>query len=210
MARLRKAARVLKKPQMLAAASEVILRADGPYLTFDPAIIFGREAPLEIEIGAGRGDFLIARALDYPERNFLGVELANVVAQLMAARAGRAGLTNLRVARMDARTLVNLMLPDASVSAFHIYFPDPWPKDRHAKHRLFTPYFAASLGRTLVRGATLFVATDVRSYADAIFLMLRGAGFRTLDLAVPGASATSFARKFIAEGRPIYSSAFTR
>jgi tRNA (guanine-N7-)-methyltransferase len=111
---------------------------------------------------------------------------------------------------MDARTLVNLMLPDASIAAFHIYFPDPWPKERHVKHRLFTPTLAASLFRTVEPGALAYVATDVRSYAGEIFPMLEAAGFiRALESA-PGATRTGFARKYVAAGKPVFSGSFRR
>src|SRR5579863_4931818 len=160
MARMRKAAR-LWRDEARAAAAPIIAAGRADYFTVEPRELFGREAPLEIEIGAGRGDFILERAAKAPERNFLAVELAATIAQLMAVRAGRSGLNNLKVARMDARTLVNLMLPEASVDAFHIYFPDPWPKERQLKHRLFSEGFAASLKRRLRPHAPLFVATDV-------------------------------------------------
>jgi tRNA (guanine-N7-)-methyltransferase len=183
---------------------------DGPYFMIEPQSLFGRQARLEIEIGAGRGDFIIERAAAAPERDFLAVELAGAVAQLMAARAGRRRLANLRVARMDARALINLMLPEHCIAAYHVYFPDPWPKERHVKHRLFTPYFAASLARTLADGAPLFVASDVADYASAIFAMVEAVGLARVDMPVPGASETGFARKFIAAGRPVYARAFAR
>jgi tRNA (guanine-N7-)-methyltransferase len=109
---------------------------------------------------------------------------------------------------MDARTLVNLMLPDASVDAFHIYFPDPWPKERHIKHRLFTKWFAASLKRKLRPHAPLFVATDVVEYAQTIFAILAECGFVRTELAVPGAETTGFAQRFRAAGKPIHAGAF--
>jgi tRNA (guanine-N7-)-methyltransferase len=126
----------------------------------------------------------------------------------MAVRAGRRSLTNLRVLRMDARPLINLMLAPRCLSACHIYFPDPWPKERHVKHRLFTPALVRGLTRVLRPDAPLYIATDVREYAAAIFPMVEGAGFVRSDSAVPGASATGFARKFIAAGRPVYAGAF--
>ncbi|MGH7933527.1 MAG: tRNA (guanine(46)-N(7))-methyltransferase TrmB [Candidatus Binataceae bacterium] len=210
MARMRKAGRLWRKNDARAAAERVMVAGEGPLFTVDPSTLFECEAPLEVELGAGRGDFIIARAAAMPERNFIAVELAASVARMMAVRGGRAGLTNLRVLRMDARTLVNLMLPEASVSACHIYFPDPWPKERQAKHRLFTSHFVASLGRTLKADAPLYVATDVCVYAAQIFAMLEGGGFRRepTATAVAGATQTGFARKFIAEGRPVYAGTF--
>lgn len=210
MARLRKASRGWRDDDARSAAARVMVPCDGIYFTIEPHRLFRRAAPLEIEIGAGRGDFIIERAAAAPERDFLAVELAGAVAQLMAVRADRRGLANLRVAHMDARPLANLMLPDRSAAAYHIYFPDPWPKERHLKHRLFTPVFATNLARTLADGAPLFIATDVAEYADAIFAMVEAAGFARVGISVPGASETGFARKFIAAGKPVYSGAFVR
>lgn len=210
MARLRKAGRVLRDPNAHLIAARVMVTGNSRYFTIEPESLFGREALLEVELGAGRGDFIIERAAQFPERNFLAVERAGVVAELMAMRAGRRELQNLRVLRIDARPLVNLLLADRSVCAYHIYFPDPWPKERHAKHRLFTPHFVASLKRTLAVGAALFVATDVRGYADLIFAMLEAAGMRREAATVPSVSATGFGRKFVAAGRPVYTGAFVR
>jgi tRNA (guanine-N7-)-methyltransferase len=207
MARMRKVARLWREDAR-AAAAPIMAAGRTDYFTIEPHELFGRDAPLELEIGAGRGDFIVERAAATPERNFIAVELAATVAHLMAVRAGRRGLTNLRVIRMDARPLVHLMLATGSVSACHIYFPDPWPKDRQAKHRLFTPDFARGLVRVLAPDTPLYVATDVEDYARVIFPTLEAAGFSRTAAAVPGASETGFARKFIEEGRPIYAAAF--
>jgi len=205
---MRNAARLWRDGEAFAAAARVLVPCAGPYFTVDPQALFGRDAPLELELGAGRGDFISDRAAAMPDRDFLAIELAASVAQLMAVRAGRRGLTNLRVLRMDARPLVNLMLAPHSLSACHIYFPDPWPKERHVKHRLFTSHLVQGLIRVLRRDAPLYVATDVRDYAAAIFPMIEAAGFARSDTPVPGATATGFARKFIAKGLPVYSGAF--
>src|SRR5258708_7364327 len=103
MSRMRNAARLFRNDEALAAAGRVIVACAGPYFTVDPRALFDRDAPLELEIGAGRGDFIIDRAAMMPASDFLAIELAASVAQLMAVRAGRRGLTNLRVVRMDAR-----------------------------------------------------------------------------------------------------------
>jgi tRNA (guanine-N7-)-methyltransferase len=208
MARLRKAGRILRNPDAVAAAARAMVKCEKDYFAIEPRVLFTRQAPIELELGAGRGDFIIERARLMPQRNFLAVELAGVVVQLLATRAGRAGIENLRVARVDARTMVNLLLGDQSVAACHIYFPDPWPKEAQAKHRLFTPRLVTNLGRILEPGAPLYIATDVADYADIIFAMLDAGGFRRIDAEVPGASKSGFAHKFIAQGRPIYAGAF--
>lgn len=183
---------------------------DGPVFTIDPPVIFGRRAPLEIEIGAGKGEFVIEHARARPDRDFLAVELSATIVKVLAVRCGQLEPANLRVARMDARTLVNLMLLDASVAAYHVYFPDPWPKERHLKHRLFTPAFASGMLRTLEAGGSAYIATDVRERASEIFPLMESAGFVRAAEIVPGARETGFARKYIAVGKPVYSAAFRK
>jgi tRNA (guanine-N7-)-methyltransferase len=210
MARMRKAGRWWSREDARSAAERVLFDGDGTFFHVCPAELFRCRAPLEIELGAGRGDFIIERAAAMPERNFLAVELAASVARLMAVRVGRRGLDNLRVLRMDARTLVNLMLPDGSVAVCHIYFPDPWPKERHAKHRLFTPRFAAGLRRVLAPGGELYVVTDVEEYAQQIFTIVEAAGFSRGSETAAQAAATGFGRKFVLQGRSIFGAAFKR
>ena len=209
MARLRKAGRLWCTAAREAAAC-VMVDCKASYFTVDPISLFRRAAPLEIELGAGRGDFIIARASAMPQRNFLAIELAAAVAWFATVRAEPVRLDNLRVLRMDARPLVNLFLADASVAAYHIYFPDPWPKARHSKHRLFTKCFAANLVRTLTLEGSLHVATDVREYAEMIFSMVEAEGLRRTSLEVPGFGQTAFGRKVVAEGRPVYSASFIK
>jgi len=206
MGRFRKTAKLWR----VADSSDArrLLVACESYFSIEPNSLFGRAAPLEIEIGAGRGDFIIGRAAAMPERNFLAVELSAALVQLFTARAACEGLKNLRIARADARPLVNLFLPAGSVSAYHIYFPDPWPKARHAKHRLFTPWFVTNLRRTMTRAASLHVLTDVPDYAESIFSMLEAQGLHQAAEPVAGEGATCFARKFMAEGRILYGRAF--
>jgi len=210
MSRLRKASRVWRDEGAIEAASRVMLSQDVPYFAIEPEAIFGRRAPLEIEIGAGKGDFIVEYASANPERDFLAIELSGTVGQLLAVRCGRAALPNLRVARMDARTLVNLMLPDASVAAFHIYYPDPWPKERHLKHRMVSPTFVHNLTRSLTDDGAVFAASDVRGWAEEIFAMLEAGGFRRIDREPPGARCTGFARKYLAQGKPVYFGSFEK
>lgn len=211
MARLRKAARVWRSAPARAVAEQVMVAADASAVSLHLAALFGRSAPLEVELGAGRGDFLIERAAACPDRDFLAVELAASVARLLAVHAGRRTLTNLRVIRADARTVVNLLLPDASVSIYHLYFPDPWPKARHGKHRMVSPPMVASLARTLVAGGLVHVASDVEDWAAAMFAMLRAGGLTELaDGEVAGARCSAFGRKYLAAGKPVFASTFQR
>jgi tRNA (guanine-N7-)-methyltransferase len=207
---MRKSAAVWRDPQARAIAEGVTIAGDGAVFAVDPSRLFPRAATLEIELGSGRGDFIIERAASMPERNFLAVELAGSVARILAVRVGRSELANLRVMRADARTLVNLLLPDNCVAAHHIYFPDPWPKERHAKHRLLTPWFAKSLLRTMAPGGRAFLATDVQDYAHEGFAVLEAAGLAPIDEPVPGASRSNFGRKYLRAGKKVFSAAFAR
>jgi tRNA (guanine-N7-)-methyltransferase len=90
--------------------------------------LFGRAAPVEIEIGSGDGVFLLAFAGHHPDRNFLGIERSPSKARRLEARLARSGLANLRALRADATCLLPALVPRASVAAYHVYFPDPWPK----------------------------------------------------------------------------------
>ena len=197
-----------RDPEKRALATSVLVAEDGPLYAIDPERLFGRRAPLEVELGAGRGDFIIEYAAQRPERDFLAVELAASVARVLALRVARRGLGNVRVARMDARTLVNLMLPDASLSALHVYFPDPWLTLSQQKHRMFSTGFAQRLKRVLAPEAIVHVATDVEPYAMDMFAMLTGAGFCQVEVAAPGARASGFALKYLAQGKAVFSASF--
>src|SRR5260370_6966534 len=127
MARLRKAARIWGNPKAREIGERVLIKSDPHVFTIHLPAIFGRRATVEIEIGAGKGEFIIERAAEFPERDFIAVELSGTITHVLAVRCGRAGLKNIRVARMDPRTLVNLMPSDASVRAVPIFFSDPMP-----------------------------------------------------------------------------------
>jgi tRNA (guanine-N7-)-methyltransferase len=210
MARLRKAAKIWRRPQSRTAAGCAEVEAADGLFAVNPAAIFGSSAPLEIELGAGTGDFIIARAGEFPDRNFLAIESSGVVSRMLAVRCGRAALGNLRVIRMDGRTLVNLMIGPGSVSSYHVYFPDPWPKERHRKRRLFTPYLVTNLERTLAPGGALYVATDVGDYAGEIFAMLDATALVCSAEEVPGCAKTAFGRKFAASGQTIHARAYRK
>jgi tRNA (guanine-N7-)-methyltransferase len=203
MSRLRKAGKIWQRPGARDAAERVMFEPQRLF-AINPGAMFASAGALEVEIGAGKGEFIVEQAARFPERNFLGVELSGVIARMLAVRCGRAELGNVRVVKMDARTLVNLMLPDASVAAFHIYFPDPWPKERHRKHRMFTGRIVASLKRTLAPGGSLYIATDVPEYQVEIEEMLQAGGFTRVGATTPGGSSTGFARKFIAANRSLF------
>ena len=162
--------------------------------------VFGNDRPVEVEIGPGRGDVLLAFAAASPGRNFFGIERTGGAPAAIAARAAARGLANVRVVAGDARCIVAELVPDGSVAAYHVYFPDPWPKTRHRTRRLASADFAAALARTLAPGGTVDVASDMSAVVEAF-----AAAFERADLVpVPGARATrpitAFERKYAGSG----------
>jgi tRNA (guanine-N7-)-methyltransferase len=169
--------------------------------------VFGNDRPVEVEIGCGGGQFLRAMAARTPHRNFFGLERATTLAASACVALEQAALPNARVLCCDARCVVRWLVPDRSVAAYHLYFPDPWWKRRHHKRRLSTAAFAADLARTLAFTGQVFVATDVADLFGAIARSLTGAG---LLYAAPGVFdvETSFAVRCVAAGRPIHRGLF--
>jgi tRNA (guanine-N7-)-methyltransferase len=164
-------------------------------------LLFGNDRPVEIEIGPGRGDVLLAFAAARPEVNFFAIEHVQGAAAHVAARLRTAGLPNARVLGADAVCVVEHLVPPASVAAYHIYFPDPWPKSRHRKRRLVTPEFAAAMTRTLAPGGTVHVATDVGALFDDIAQVLAAAGFAQRDdVCAPPRPTTRFETKYATTG----------
>jgi tRNA (guanine-N7-)-methyltransferase len=194
------------------------VKIEAPELRLDPERIlealdwrevFAGGGPVEVEIGIGKGRFLLAAAEARPEARFLGVEWANKYLRIAEARAHKRGLTNVRFARVDARELVERAVPSASVSAYYVFYPDPWPKKRHHKRRFLRPETADHLARTLVDGGKLHVGTDHEEYWEAIRSVLDGhAAFERLaefgDATFPfpvDQPLTNFEAKYRIEGR---------
>jgi tRNA (guanine-N7-)-methyltransferase len=134
---------------------------------WNPAQLFGRQTPLEVEVGSGKGMFLQSAAGGTPGHSFLGTEISRKYAQFCAARLARNGIANGLVVRCDAQRLFSELLPDASVIAVHVYFPDPWWKKRHHKRRVMNASFVGHVARTLAPGGSLHFWTDVKAYFDA-------------------------------------------
>ncbi|MBM4010562.1 MAG: tRNA (guanine(46)-N(7))-methyltransferase TrmB [Planctomycetota bacterium] len=126
--------------------------------------LFPASAPVELEVGSGKGLFLLTASGRAPERNFLGVELAVGYARLCAGRLAAASRPNARIIQGDATFLVRSLLPDACLGGMHVYFPDPWWKARHRKRRVLSAEFLRHAGRVLPSGAALHIWTDVEEY----------------------------------------------
>lgn len=135
---------------------------DGP-IDFDK--LFGRQAPRFLEIGFGMGDALIQMAHTHPERDYLGIEVYEAGVGHLLGRATTLGIGNIRVVRDDAVEVFQSRIPDESIDAVLLFFPDPWPKKRHHKRRIVQPEFAATASAKLKKGGRLHLATDWEDYA---------------------------------------------
>ena len=199
------------KPKRLLEGGRVLLAAGLALEPMDLGALFGNARPVEIEIGTGKGTFLLARARVRPEINLLGLEYARTYALYCADRVRRAGLTNVRMLCADAGTFFKVALADRSVWRVHVYFPDPWPKRKHHRRRLIQPAFIDQVRRVLRPGGQLIIVTDHRDYFDQILRVLADAqgfariGFPHMADANDEIVGTNFERKYIAQGRPFYS-----
>lgn len=173
----------------------------------EPAVLFGRDAPVVLEIGFGMGDATAEMAAADPGRDYLAIEVHTPGVANLLALAGEHGLSNVRVARGDALTLVGRLAP-GSLDAVHAFFPDPWPKARHHKRRLIQPGHVAALATRLRPGGVLRCATDWADYAEAMREALDAEPLLRNDH--PGYAprpadrpVTKFERRGVAAGRPI-------
>lgn len=136
----------------------------------DPQTFFTTPAPLEVDIGCGRGMFMFKASTTRPDTNFLGLELDFKEARRAARRLVRRKQPNARIVGGDAREVLSKKLPEASVTAAHVYFPDPWWKKKHMRRRLFNDQFVDLLARIVMPGGHIHSWTDVEDY----FVVIKG------------------------------------
>ena len=164
------------------------------------------EAPWEVEIGFGKGRYLLRRCHEAADRRFLGIEVAAEYHALFTGRARRQGVDNWLALRGDALYLAGAVLPAGFASALHIYFPDPWPKLRHQKRRLFDPETVDLVFRLLRRGGSFSFATDFLDYGETVVEILSGypaLRFSRRDRPWDEGPRTNYEAKYEREGRPI-------
>ena len=174
----------------------------------DLAAIFGREAPLEVEIGFGYGHFLVRRAKEAPERNFLGFELSSECIRKTISKIEKAGIANVRLVRMDAR-LGFYFLPERSVSVTYMNFPDPWPRKKHKKRRLLDGKFLELLASRTVDGGEFYFVTDHDDYLEYALELFRESPYwkwegEEFTLEMPDYFDTKYRRKWERMGKRIY------
>jgi tRNA (guanine-N7-)-methyltransferase len=178
----------------------------------DMAQLFSKIQPLEIELGSGDGSFLVQYAQLYPQHNFLGVERLLGRLRKLDRKGLRARLTNLRLIRLEASYLIEYLVPRESALALHIYFPDPWPKRRHRKHRLINQQFTSSAQHVLRCGGIVYLRTDdADSFAQMTTVFGGNPAFRPVPTpGVLAGIATDFERDFHVRRVPILQAAYQR
>ena len=189
--------------QAEAGAGESLIFRPRSYVEgVDLAELFSRAQPLEVELGSGDGSFLVEWARRHPERNFIGVERLLGRIRKLHRKGLRAGLTNLRGIRLEAAYFMEYLLPPQSVQVLHVYFPDPWPKRKHRKHRLVNGHFTEVAARVLAPGGVVYLRTDDADYfAQMREVFGANPSFRPMEM--PGelsAVLTDFEREFHARG----------
>ena len=196
---------------------DIMVAPPEPGTVANPVEYFSTPGDVELEIGCGKGGFILERARRYPDRRFLGIEWAAKYTRYAADRMARWGMTNVRIMRTDARNYVVHHLAENSLAALHIYHPDPWPKKRHHKRRLFQKDFVAAAVRALQPGARFAVQTDHADYFNWIHDLivpcteLTQVDFEHSELASPNPTPrTNYEVKYTREGRTIYRVAYLK
>jgi tRNA (guanine-N7-)-methyltransferase len=172
--------------------------------------LFGNDHPVELEIGMGKGTFLVEQAKTRPETNFFGVEYARWFWRYGSDRLRRNHCDNARTVRAEAAYFLREFISDGSLAAVHIYFPDPWPKKRHHKRRLIQPGFLLELNRVLGPGGIVRIVTDHAEYFEQIEAVIAGSALVRQEYISAGAVGegeivgTNFERKYRRVGRPFH------
>lgn len=175
------------------------------FIRLDFATLFGNANPVVLEIGSGKGRFLIATATERPDLNLIGIEKSLHYHRVIAARVEKRKLTNVRLINHDAFLVLQKMVPDASIAEVHIYFPDPWPRPKEQKRRILRPQVLTEIQRVLVDGGSGIYVTDHKGYFETAAPLIEEV-FRA-ERRVPGPDdppRTNYEAKYRAEGRPIY------
>jgi tRNA (guanine-N7-)-methyltransferase len=176
------------------------------------AAMFPKTQPFEVELGSGDGSFLVNYAKLHPERNFLGVERLLGRLRKLDRKARRAGLANLSGLRIESSYLVEYLLPRESVTALHIYFPDPWPKRKHRKNRLVNERFPQLARQALIPNGIVYLRTDDADYFQQMVAVFSAdAQFAAVETpAELSAVVTDFERNFHLRGVPTLRAAYAR
>ena len=177
--------------------------------------LFGRDAPVTVEVGSGMGETTVGIAAARPEHDYLAIEVHAPGVGSLLKQVEERGLTNVRVVQHDAVEVLRDMVPEGSLHGIHVFFPDPWPKKRHHKRRLIQPAFAALAATRLAAHGILHVATDWEEYAYHVLEVLRATPLlrNTAEGFAPRPSTrpeTKFERRGIGLGHGVWDIVFER
>ncbi|MGK2857265.1 MAG: tRNA (guanine(46)-N(7))-methyltransferase TrmB [Thermoanaerobaculia bacterium] len=171
---------------------------------FDFETLFGNANSVVLELGSGKGRFLLESAISRPDRNFLGVEKSLHYYRVIEKRLARAALPNVRIVNHDALRVLGEMIPDASIAEVHIYFPDPWPRKREQRRRMVRPEIVEQIRRVMYHDAIGVYVTDHEEF----FVSGREVLTQYFEVeeknALDSPPRTNYEAKYRAEGRPIY------
>ena len=194
-----------------------LLPLPDPPAPFEWTAVFGSDQPVEVEIGFGKGLFLLNASQSRPDLHFVGVEIVRKFQLYTATRLALHERRNARLACADGRLFLRDRVAPSSLQALHVYFPDPWWKKRHKKRLLFTPEFAAECTRVLRPGGRLHFATDVEDYFHMVAgLIAVHPTLQPLPPPTPGEPTndldylTHFERKFRKQGKPIWRACYEK
>ena len=204
-----------KKPPADLDLSRHLMRLDDLPDPLEPTVLFANDRPVELEVGSGKGMFLLSATIADPLRNFLGIEVSGGYARLTAGKLAQSAVNNGAIIHGDAMRLVRSLLPDQCVAGVHVYFPDPWWKARHRKRRILNPIFLRHAARVLPLHGRLHVWTDVEEYFDEAVAATTATGLygpRAEEL--PGGPEapyrTHFERRKRLAGNPVWRAVFQR
>ena len=173
--------------------------------------LFAAAQPLEVELGCGDASFLVEYARRNPARDFIGVERLLGRVQKLDKKGRRLGLTNMRGVRIESAYFLEFLLPPHCATALHIYFPDPWPKKKHRRHRSINEKFPALARNVLTPGGTVFLRTDDADYFSQMNEVFDAAKFfeKTETPSSLAEITTDFEREFNSQGIPTLRAAYT-
>lgn len=184
---------------------------------FDLAALFHNTNPVELEVGFGKGAFLVEAGPANPRINYLGIEIDKGLQLYVANRLAKRQLATVKVMQGDAGKLLAQHLADGCLQALHVYFPDPWWKKKHRARRVFNESFASQAARVIQPQGYLYLATDVAEYFQVMMMIMNERSeFVALDVGReeaaedPAKPATNFEKKARNEGRPVWRARFQR
>lgn len=170
--------------------------------------IFGNNNPVVIEIGFGMGESTLKIAKNNPNINYLGIEVFLYGFSKLLANIQKEEISNIKIMRFDAKQVMEYMVPDCSVSGFHIFFPDPWQKKKHHKRRLLQPPFSTLLAKKLIKTGYIYAVSDWEDYSEQILNVLSNTpslinNYEGYSKPIPWRPDTSFERKGLEKNHPI-------